>query len=152
MPKEKLKALYGPYMATNNSQDSNRYEPDDSVYSAYGHSKSAASSISQSQVPFERIIVPYYLPNFDLDNQLKQVQARLASEATNAANIALSVGLKNTPPAHLAKISQKYEFPWGLVTGLFEKFTTSCLLKSELNKKLHYKNLLQAYNEDNTLW
>lgn len=149
-PKEKLKNLYQPYLVNNTNQQ-NGYDMDNLDATAVRKSKSATSSKSQLSLPFDRLIIPFYLPNFDIENNLEQIQNKLIAEASNASNLAFQIGLKTELANYAPKIAQKYEFPWGLVTGLFERFTTSCFIYSDLYRKMHFKNLILAFTEDNTI-
>lgn len=146
--KERLKSIYAPYLANKGSSSTQQsFDFDEPQQQQQQQSRQS----SASAIVYERMIIPHYLPTLDLDYQLKEIQENLLAETNRALEAALACGLKTETGQFAAKISQRYEFPWGLVSGLFERFATSCIITSDFYAKIHYKNLLLAYNEDNTI-
>ena len=99
------------------------------------------------------IIVPTYLSPVSggANAAIERARNKFRHEWTQAVNMAIQNQIKKSPPTLVSKIVQRYTFQWGLMLGVFEKFSVSCLFNSELYYLSHYKDLILAYNEDNTI-
>ena len=97
------------------------------------------------------MIVPFYLPPLNDLFEVNKIREGLVQECQAAAEYALLKNFKKEKSTHLARLVHKYVFPWGILPGIFDKFSTCCLLNSDLQYKYHYKNFILAYNESKTI-
>jgi hypothetical protein len=89
------------------------------------------------------------LPKLEEEAELANTRYSLATMCSAAASESVSLKLKNEKPAFLARISKKYAFPWGVMSGIFEKFSVNLIINSDIYYKVHYKNFIYALSEEN---
>lgn len=154
LSKEKLKMLFQAY--SNKESEANL---NDSVYSSFvlntNRSNTGSVNTTNNQklnlINFNSVIVPFYLPVLNDPSTVLKIKTDLETDCANSISLAVSLGIKKTKPTCLSRISQKYSFPWGLMSGVFEKFSVNCIINSDLYYKCHYKNFIYAYNEENSI-
>ncbi|CAF0772659.1 unnamed protein product [Brachionus calyciflorus] len=142
--KEKIKILM------NNNKSDFEQTMNDSIYSSF-YINPITQSYKNEVVNFNSIIVPFYLPYLSEQAYLSKIRKSLQTECINAAKNVVNIGIKKSKPLFMSRISQKYTFPWGLMCGIFEKFSVNCILNSDLYYKNHFKNFIYGYNEDNSI-
>ena len=147
--KDKLRTLFHAY-SSNILSDSSKYNSDTSSYNWKPHSTHAPSIIN-SQMNFNTVIVPFFLPYLHDSAIILNDKLKLINQCTEAVNNAVSLKLKRYRPASLPKIALKYSFPWGLISGIFERFSSHCVINSELYYKTHYRDYIYAMNEENSI-
>lgn len=125
LPKDKLKALYN-------------YKVEDDV-------------VNEPKPTFTQMILPFYLPKLDDSTKFDKIRGDLKDTCRKAIANAVKLKLKHEVPKLLSKLSQKYTLPWGLKSGIFERFSNILLLSTELHFKTHLKNFLEAYNDDSSI-
>ena len=103
---------------------------------------------SKAAIAFSTIIIPFYLPNLKDKNEISKLKQSLATDCRNNSDQAISLKLRKEKTRLFPRISQKYSFPWGLTAGIFEKFSTNCIINTSLYYKVHFKNFIHASNED----
>jgi hypothetical protein len=104
-----------------------------------------------SDVPeysFDCIMIPFYMPCIKNEEKLTEISNTLTELATNVAKTVFEA---NGGKLILPRISLKYVFPWGTTAGLFERFTVNCIINTEVYYKMHWKDAVYAYNEENTI-
>ncbi len=104
----------------------------------------------EPKVTFTQMVIPFYLPLSDT-KLIAQLRAELIEQTKKAITFAIKHKLKSEIPKHFSKLAQKYTFPWGLKAGIFERFSNTLILNTELYFKSHYKNMFQAFNEENSI-
>ena len=137
---ESISASLASFANNNNNNSSNA--------SFIGGATNAAATSSI----FDVLVVPHYLPV--LDNASEAITAtrlQLKQDCSRLQSIALSSKFKQSIPALVPRISHVYTFPWGLVAGIFERFSANCVINSDLYYKTHFKDFILAYNEDNSV-
>ena len=140
LSKEKLKQIFEPCIERDRN-DLNKIHSHDSVTHEY----------PKTILPFDSIIVPFYLPNIKDKSEISRIKQTLASECRNNSDKAVKLKLRKEKARLCPHIAHKYTFPWGLSSGIFEKFSTSCIINSSLYYKVHYKNFIHAANEENDI-
>jgi Leucine-rich repeat (LRR) protein len=111
------------------------------------------STTKMNLPPFSSLTIPSYLPVLDEQEIfIDELKRQLESECSNAMHLAVKQGLKTKAHRLLSKISQKYSFTWGLLPGVFHRFATSAMINSDFYYKSHFRNFIQAHNEENTIW
>lgn len=110
------------------------------------------SQQENEKVTFNCIMIPYYMPSIKKEEKLNEIRTTLKVAATN---IALAINNLNPDKENkklkVPCVCLKYSFPWGLIPGLFERFTVQCIINTDLYYKMHWKNAVYAYNEQNTI-
>lgn len=144
LPREKLKILF------NNNKTDLDQTMNESVYSSF-YVNPRSQNYKQEIVSFNSLVVPFYLPFLSEKTNLFKMKRHLQNECINAAKSAITAGIKGESPVFMSRISQKYTFPWSLMSGIFEKFSVNCLINSDLYYKSHFKNLIYGYNEENSV-
>ena len=142
LPKEKLKLLFNAFEINKENVD---------TFRTCEKSMLDMSQLQFTSTKFTNTIIPFYLPNIQNITDINKLRNDLINKSKNAVTVALKIKLKKEKTRLLIKLKHKYVFPWGLMPGIFEKFTTNCILYSELDFKLHYRNCVLAYNETNTI-
>jgi hypothetical protein len=97
---------------------------------------------------FDCIMVPFYMPLLNNEEKLNEIRNVLR---TSAATVGAAVLNSNGGKLLLPRVCIKYSFPWGMMAGLFERFTVNCIINTELYYKMHWKDAVYAYNEQNTI-
>lgn len=138
--KDKLKILVHHSTSVGGAGRSQRK----SIHSAFQEFDSILAQINE-------IVVPFYLPLIDDSTPIEKARSRLRHEWSQAVSTAVHAGLKNKIPKLVSNIAHKYTFQWGLMPGIFERFSVNCLFNSDLYYTSHYKNFIYAHNEDNTI-
>ena len=91
----------------------------------------------------------------DDDTVISKFRLNLEKSCHNAVSKAIEFDklLTKSDYNFFPKLAQKYVFPWGktLISSIFQNFTVSCLLNSDLYYKAHYKDLVYTFNEENTV-
>lgn len=129
--------------------------------------KEAIAEAENALTQINEIVVPFYLPLLhDITNSnneevttsgetsvlVEKTRGKLRHEWTQAVHKAVSTWqLKKAVPRLVSKIVQRFTFQWGLLPGVFEKFSVNCLFNSDLYYVNHYRNFIFGYNEDNTV-
>lgn len=113
--------------------------------------KLSEEELAEAKPTFTQMIIPFYLPMAKDKTILTQLRTELRDQCSKAIASAVKLKLKKETPKLLSKLSHQYSFPWGIKSGIFERFSTHLLLNTELCYKQHYKNLIQAYNEENSI-
>lgn len=144
LSKEKLKIVY------NSNKSDFEHTMTESIYSSF-YANPMTQSFKHEAVNFGSICVPFYLPYLSELTHFYKIRRNLQTECNNATKSAMAHGIKKSKPDFMSRISQKYNFPWGLMPGIFEKFSVNCILNSDLYYKTHYKNLIHGYSEDNSI-
>jgi len=143
LSKEKLKLLFINKEITKENIDTFRTVDSQSFFDF--------SQLSFTSTKFTHLIVPFYLPCLNDLFEINKIRDGLVLECQAAADYALLKHFKKEKSPHLAKLVHKYVFPWGMMPGIFDKFSTYCLINSELHYKHHYKNFILAFNESKTI-
>ena len=139
LPKDKLVELFQTYVSDKN--DLNRYPTHEADH----------SNVVKPAMTYTTIVIPFYLPNLKDKGELVRVKQQLQSDCMANGLQAIQLKLRKERTKLCAKISQKYTFPWGLIPGVFDKFSTNCIINSSLYYKVHYKNFIHAANDDNDI-
>jgi hypothetical protein len=147
--KDKLRTLFHMY-SSNNKSESSKYNSDTSSFNWKSHSIHVPS-ILNSQINFSNVIIPFYLPYLHDSGIILSDRFKLVNQCTAAVNNAVSLRIKKFKPTSLPKISLKYAFPWGLISGIFERFSSYCMINSELFYKSHYRDYIYAINEESSI-
>lgn len=146
LPKDKLKQLWHFYYKM---AESAFYEDSFLDLDKMGGAESA--SFVNHQITFDQIVIPNYLPVVPDDTQLNKANTELRRQCELLPTILtrLDAEYMNT----LFRISQRYQFKSfsSSLDGLFETFSVNCLTNTDLYYKLHARNFIQAYNEENTI-
>ena len=106
------------------------------------------SESESAEILFDCIMIPFYMPRIRNEDRLIEISNTLTELATNLANIVFEA---NGGRLILPRICLKYSFPWGTMPGLFERFTVNCIITTDLYYKMHWKDAVYAYNEQNTI-
>lgn len=141
--KEKLKLLFMSKEIKKENLDTYWSKDSEGIYDL--------AQLSFTSTKFTNIIVPLFLPSFNHTNELNKIREGLILESNLAIQSAIDKRIKKEKTLLGPKLAHKYIFPWNLMPGLFEKFTTFCILNSDLYYKYHFKNFVLAYNESRTL-
>jgi hypothetical protein len=105
---------------------------------------------TSGECEFKCIVVPRYLPRVKNSQKLDELRNEMSLAAMNTAKlIALSNPQTNT--SIVPGIALKYTFPWNLMDGIFERFSVSCIINTMLYYKSHWRDLIHAYDEQNTI-
>ena len=143
--KEKLKQIYNSF--NNNNNNNNKYQSN-----SFNSIKSIDNNNNNNKIiNFNKMIFPFYLPSYKNKNELNEIKLKLISECSIAKQFAIESKLKKDNYHLKSIISQKYSFKWDLINGIFDIFSTKCLINSDLYYKIHLKNLILAYNEENSI-
>lgn len=113
--------------------------------------QSSVETMEQMLSQINEIVVPFYLPVLEDESQILKSKFKLRNEWSQAVGMAVGYKLKKAKPTLVSKIAQKYTFQWGLLPGVFEKFSVNCFFNSDLYFISHYRNFIYAYNEENTV-
>lgn len=140
LPKDKLKTLF------QNSNENSILNKFKSSESGFSHLNMSSSKVLYT---FNSIIVPFFLPKLQDEAELANTRYSLATMCSAAAAESVSLKIKKERPRLLARISKKYSFPWGLLSGIFEKFSVNLIINSDIYYKVHYKNFIYALSEEN---
>jgi Leucine-rich repeat (LRR) protein len=143
LSKDKMRLLFNAKEVRKENMESIRTFESPSVYEI--------SQLSFTSTKFTQVVVPFYLPCMTDIYELNKVRDGMALESRLSVDFALRKQIKKEKPLFLARLAHKYVFPWGLMPGVFEKFSCDCIINSELYYKYHFKNFIQAYNEHNTI-
>lgn len=100
---------------------------------------------------FNSFVLPFYLPFLNDDKLISRTRAKLVADSNRAVRKVVDLNIKKSQPRLVCRIAQKYSFPWGLLPGVFEKFTVNCFINSDLYYVSHYRNFIHACNEENTI-
>lgn len=143
LSKEKLRLLFCAREVTKENMESFRTLESASIVEM--------SELSFTSTKFTQVVVPFYLPEMTDVYELNKVRDGMALQNRTAVDFALTQNIKREKPIYLGRIAHRYVFPWGLMAGVFEKFSVNCVINSDICYKYHYKNFIQAYSEDNTV-
>jgi hypothetical protein len=143
------------YYSSQSSSTTN-YNNASTVNSSMANQQSTAQITNTTKLnlpSFSSLIIPFFLPVLDEPEVfIGDLKRQLESECSNAMQLAVRQGLKTKANGLLSKIAQKYVFAWGLLPGVFHRFATSTMINSDFYYKSHFRNFIQAQNEENTIW
>ncbi len=140
LSKDKLRILFEPYLM-NDKSEQNKY---------LSH-ETTVTTIAKPTLTFNSIIITFYLPNLKDKNEIEKLKQTLKTECKNNSDQAVSLKFRKEKTRLTPHISQKYTFPWGLITGIFDKFSANCIINSSLYYKVHYRNFIHACNEEDDI-
>ena len=140
LSKDKLRILFEPYLM-NDKSDHNKYITPDST----------VTTVPKPVLTFSSIIIPFFLPNLKDKNEITKLKQALVTECKKNSDQAISLKLRKEKSRLSPHVSQKYSFPWGLISGIFDKFSANCIINSSLYYKVHCRNFIHASNEENDI-
>ena len=136
---------------SNTSRSQSKISNHEELQTARSANIGTARTEFASDVPeylFDCIMIPFYMPYIKNEEKLVEIGNTLTEFATNVAKTVLEA---NGGKFIVPRICLKYTFPWGIISGLFERFTVNCIINTDLYYKMHWKDAVYAYNEKNTI-